>query len=164
MKSIKIFTDGSANNKSKKIGGIGIYYHDNLISPISKKILASDIYLITNQTMELLAAITGITNLIETFDCSNKHIYLYTDSKYLINSITIWFETWKKNKWKTSTGKDIKNLNLIKKLYYLSKILKIKFFHVRAHKKKPTDPQKYDLWYGNYQADILAQNARIKHE
>merc|ERR1712157_361700 len=95
---IRLFTDGSANNKSKKIGGIGVYYPLDYIDNISEKIIKTETLNITNQTIEL-----------------------YTDSKYLINCIEKWFEKWEKNNWKGSKGQDIKNLVLIKKLYYYSK-------------------------------------------
>merc|ERR1712216_195522 len=106
----------------------------------------------------------GLQNIIETIEIKNKKIYLYTDSKYLINSITLWYKKWEQNNWKTSTGKSIKNLNLIKKLYYYSKNLKVKFFHVNSHQKKPDEKSKeYKIWFGNDQADKLAKNARNKN-
>jgi len=163
--ALKLFTDGSANNKSKKVGGIGIYYPLDSIDNISEKIIKTDTLNITNQTMELLAAIKGLNKLIETVYIVDKKIELYTDSKYLINCIEKWFDKWKKNNWKGSKGQDIKNLVLIKKLYYYSKNMKVNFIHVRAHQKEPKidkNSNEYKNWFGNNQADMLAQNARNK--
>ena len=166
MKTVlKLFTDGSANNKSGKIGGIGVYFPLDSIDNISEKIIKTDTLNITNQTMELLAAIKGLNKLIETVNIVNKKIELYTDSKYLIKCIEEWFEKWEKNNWKGSKGQDIKNLVLIKKLYYYSKNMKVNFKWVNAHQKEPNidkNSNEYKNWFGNNQADMLAQNARNK--
>ena len=163
---IRLFTDGSANNKSKKIGGIGVYYPNDNIKNISEKIIKTEKINITNQTMELLAAIKGLNKLIENIYIADKKIELYTDSKYLINCIEKWFEKWEKNNWKGSNGKSIKNLYLIKKLYYYSKNMNVNFKWVNAHQKEPNinkNSDEYKKWYGNNQADMLAQNARNKN-
>ena len=59
-------------------------------------------------------------------------IIIGTDSKYLINSITIWFPTWEKNNWKNSKNEDVKNLDLIKKIrkYYLKYNIVFKYIKV----------------------------------
>ncbi|XP_035959317.1 ribonuclease H1 isoform X4 [Halichoerus grypus] len=38
-----------------------------------------------------------------------KKLVLYTDSMFTINGITNWVQGWKKNGWKTSTGKEVIN-------------------------------------------------------
>ena len=85
-------------------------------------------------------------------------IIIYTDSMYLINSITNWADKWKENKWKKSDGSVILNKKLIKKLYFYYKNLNIEFHHVKAHKKEPDNKstEDYKLWYGNNMADKLA--------
>ena len=52
------------------------------------------------------------------------------------------------------------NLDLVKRLFYLSTNIKTKFTHVRSHQKEPSksDPEYY-IWYGNSKADELAVNA-----
>ena len=39
-------------------------------------------------------------------------IKIYTDSKYLKDGIESWIHTWKKNNWKTSNQKKVKNKDL----------------------------------------------------
>jgi len=92
---------------------------------------------------------------------TDNEINIYTDSKYVIGCMTEWIGNWIKNDWKKSDGKEIKNLKLIKKLHLLIKKRKanVNFYHVRAHKKQPLDPEKYKLWYGNMMADKLATDA-----
>ena len=86
-----------------------------------------------------------------------KTINIYTDSMYIVNSINTWAKSWEKNNWKKKDGKTIENLFEIKKLYYYSLNIKVKFIHVKSHQKEPlkTDP-KYFIWYGNKMADELA--------
>ena len=57
--------------------------------------------------MELKAAIEGLRVLKEP--CT---VYLTTDSKYVMDGITLWIENWKKNKWKNASKKDVKNKDL----------------------------------------------------
>ena len=113
---------------------------------------------ITNQTMELYAAYKAIQIINENFDLNNKIIYLYTDSKYMVNIINSWADNWIKNDWKKSDGKIIENLELIKKLYFLSKNSPVQFKHVNSHTKEPSNKntKEYFKWYGNFQADYLA--------
>ena len=71
-------------------------------------------------------------------------------------------EIGRKNDWKKADNKPIKNLNLIKKLYYYTRNFQVIFLkHVKAHKTKPSDEnsEEYRLWYGNFMADKLATDA-----
>ena len=57
--------------------------------------------------MELRAVIEALNSLKEP--C---HVTLYSDSQYMKNGITQWIYNWKKNNWKASTGKAVKNQDL----------------------------------------------------
>lgn len=61
----------------------------------------------TNNRMELMAA-------IEVFRSLKKPcvIHLTTDSQYVKKGITEWVTDWKKNQWKTSQKKPVKNQDL----------------------------------------------------
>ena len=61
----------------------------------------------TNNQMELQAAIEGLKILKEP--CQ---VNLTTDSKYVMQGITSWIQNWKKNNWKNSAKKDVKNKDL----------------------------------------------------
>ena len=43
-------------------------------------------------------------------------VRIFTDSTYVKNGITTWIKGWKKNGWKTSTNKTVKNRDLWEKL------------------------------------------------
>ena len=51
-----------------------------------------------------------------------KQIKIFTDSVYLKDGITIWINNWEKNNWKTADKKNVKNIDLWKKLKELIKI------------------------------------------
>ncbi|RAL66568.1 hypothetical protein DID88_006258 [Monilinia fructigena] len=65
----------------------------------------------TNQRAELTAALRALE--IVPLD---KHIEIITDSNYTINCATLWYKSWEKNGWKTSTGKDVMNEDLVKSI------------------------------------------------
>lgn len=65
----------------------------------------------TNNRMELLAAIMAL----ETLERPST-ITIVTDSAYVKNGVTSWIHGWKKNGWKTSNKKPVKNVDLWQRL------------------------------------------------
>lgn len=65
----------------------------------------------TNNRMELTAAIEALAAL--TKPCE---IDLTTDSKYVRDGVTTWLPNWKKNNWRTSQKKPVKNQDLWERL------------------------------------------------
>ncbi len=68
----------------------------------------------TNNRMELTAAIKTLEKL-KNFQLK-ENFKLRTDSKYVIEGYTKWIINWKRNGWKTSTGKAVQNLDLWQKI------------------------------------------------
>ena len=68
----------------------------------------------TNNRMELTAAIKTLEKL-KTYKLK-ENFKLRTDSKYVIEGYTKWIINWKRNGWKTSTGKSVQNLDLWQKI------------------------------------------------
>ena len=163
MKSIIIFTDGAVPNNQNignRKGGSGVFFGIDDPRNISFSMKETPSNKVTNQVCELTACIKGLETLISTEKINNRDIIIYSDSKYIINSITEWAKNWEKNNWKKADNKPIQNDILIKKLYYMSKNLKVKYKHVKAHTKPPkTDSDEYFEWFGNYMADKLAVEA-----
>jgi ribonuclease HI len=160
MKELIFFTDGSTLNnqeKGKRRGGVGVFFGKDDPRNISSPLKETKYFKVTNQVAELLACIRGIETLISSQKTIAKQIVIYTDSMYIINSISSWAKNWAKNDWKKSDGKTIKNLKLIKRLYYMCLNLGIILRHVKAHREAPPeDSKEYPLWFGNDQADKLA--------
>lgn len=158
-----IFTDGSTINNGKKnaYGGIGVYIpnqDDFTESKISYSLKSTDKIKVTNQVSELIASIIGIEIGIKL---TNDTIYVYTDSKYVIDCATTWNKSWIAHNWKKSNGKCVDNIWLVYRLIQLTKKYPIIFKHVKAHTDEPKNKTgtEYLLWLGNNIVDNLAQNA-----
>jgi len=65
----------------------------------------------TNNRMELVAAISALEALERP-----SRLTIVTDSAYVKNGITGWLHGWKRNGWKTSTKKPVKNVDLWQRL------------------------------------------------
>ena len=102
MKTVNIYTDGACRG-NPGIGGWGalVEYGD-----VTKQYYGG-LKVTTNNQMELQAAIEGLKALKEP--CM---VHLTTDSKYVMQGITLWIDNWKKNNWKNSAKKDVKNKEL----------------------------------------------------
>jgi ribonuclease HI len=61
----------------------------------------------TNNRMELMAAIRGLTALKQP-----SAVTIHTDSRYVMDGATKWMKNWKKNGWKTADKKPVKNEDL----------------------------------------------------
>lgn len=158
MKPIIIFTDGAVSNNQtngNRKGGVGVFFGIKDPRNISFRMNETTSSKVTNQVCELTACIMGIEKI------NKRDIIIYTDSMYIINSITDWAKKWEKNNWKKADNKPIQNDTLIKKLYYLSTNLNVEYKHVKAHTPQPKiDSDDYFYWFGNYMADKLAVEAK----
>lgn len=158
-----IFTDGSYHSSNKK-SGIGIYMGINALN------IGEYYEGLTNNQCELLSILYTLQIIIKYYNyLSNKIINIVSDSEYSINCITKWMKNWIKNNWKTKTGDDVKNKNIIsncdKYLSHLSKLnnetntnVQIKFIHIRSHQNTPSNIKslEYIMWQGNFYADLIA--------
>ena len=136
MKDVIIYTDGACRGNPGPGGWGALIKFDN-----AQKEIFGGQNNATNNQMELSAAIEGLSTLKEP--CN---VTLFTDSKYVMDGITQWIQNWKKNNWKTSAKKDVKNKELWKQLDYLMVYHQVQFHWVKGHSG--------DL--GNETADFLA--------
>ena len=95
----------------------------------------------TNNRMELIAVIRALESLKRT-----ATVEIYTDSQYVKNGIETWINVWKRNGWKTSDRKPVKNADLWLELDRLVRDHDIRWHWVRGH----ADTE------GNQRADALA--------
>ncbi len=131
-KIIRVFTDGSfSKNGNLTKAGYGIYFPDNEIENVARKFTHSPL---TNQRTELYAIYKAVlyVNMYYTYD----ELQIYTDSRYSMDSLTIWIKNWKKNNWKTAGNKEVLNQDIIRKIDSLLQKFKVKFIHVKAHTGK----------------------------
>ncbi|KAM5142614.1 ribonuclease H1 isoform 3-T3 [Callospermophilus lateralis] len=102
--SVVVYTDGccSSNGRRRARAGIGVYWGPGHPLNIGIRLPGRQ----TNQRAEIHAACKAI----EQAKAQNiSKLVLYTDSMFTINGITNWVQGWKKNGWKTSTGKEVIN-------------------------------------------------------
>ena len=127
---IKIYTDGACVGNPGPGGWAAIILLEN-----EKKELFGGEKHTTNNRMELTAAIKGLEycNTQEGKQLSIKEIKIYTDSVYLKEGITSWINNWEKNNWKTADKKNVKNVDLWKKLKDLVKSKQIEWRWIKSH-------------------------------
>lgn len=157
MEEIIVFTDGSyIKNKSSGLekSGYGIYFPNGELPNISRSFTHVPL---TNQRAELYAIYKAIYYI--TTKLSVKKIKIYTDSEYSLKSLTIWIKNWKKNNWKTATGQQVKNTDIILNVDKLISDFrgKIEFYHVNSHTGNTDD---FSLW--NDAVDKLAKEGAFK--
>lgn len=123
MKYVEIFTDGSC------LGNPGVGGWAALLRYQQKeKSLSGSERHTTNNRMELWAAIAAFRELKEP--CIIK---LSTDSIYLKKGVTEYLPRWKKNNWKTSAKKPVKNIDLWQQLEQETERHQITWEWVKAH-------------------------------
>jgi len=142
-----------------------VFFKDLSSNNISRKITKEKYGKVSNNICEMDACIVAINIIINNtkFQKNLDTIIIYTDSQYLINCITKWYNAWEKNNWKRKTRKgnleQVKNINLIKEIKNLTNLYNIRFKHCRAHQKDPgKNSSLYKEWYGNMMADKLANS------
>ena len=97
----------------------------------------------TNNKMELEGVIRGLKGLIEKWideGISDREspVFVYSDSKYVIEGIEKWVIGWKARGWKKADNKEPENLLLWKELDELkSRFNHIKFLWVKGHAGHP---------------------------
>ncbi len=123
MKEVSLYTDGACRGNPGR-GGWGAI----LVYGKFEKEMSGGEEQTTNNRMELLAAISGLEALKEP--CS---VTLYSDSKYLVDAfLEGWVESWRAHSWRR--GKDeLKNPDLWKRLYELTRIHTVSFVWVKGH-------------------------------
>tara|TARA_R110002012_G_scaffold178300_5_gene343367 strand:+ start:658 stop:1113 length:456 start_codon:yes stop_codon:yes gene_type:complete len=94
----------------------------------------------TNNRMELLAAIHALEALERP-----STLTVVTDSAYVKGGVTVWMHGWKKNGWKTSTRKPVKNEDLWKRLDAAQARHKVNWKWVKGHAGHPENERADEL-------------------
>lgn len=94
----------------------------------------------TNNRMELMAAISAL----EALDRPSR-ITVVTDSAYVKGGITEWLRGWKRNGWKTSTKKPVKNEDLWRRLDEAASRHDVTWQWVKGHAGHPENERADEL-------------------
>lgn len=128
MKHVEIYTDGACSGNPGP-GGYGTI----LVYQGKERELSGGYAETTNNRMELMAAIAGLSALKEPCE-----ITLTSDSKYLIDAIVLgWAKKWRDNNWIKPDKKPALNPDLWEQLLDLLEIHKVNFVWVRGHQGHP---------------------------
>lgn len=137
MEHIEIYTDGACSGNPGPGGwGALLTYKGK-----EKEIYDGEV-LTTNNRMELFAAIAALETLKRP-----SQVKIHTDSTYLRDGITKWIHNWKRNGWRTSDRKPVKNADLWQRLETAIETHDVKWHWVRGHAGHD----------GNERADELAR-------
>jgi ribonuclease HI len=97
----------------------------------------------TNNKMELMGVIEGLKELnfllIERFEVpQDSEVYVFTDSKYVVEGMNSWMSSWKNRGWKKADGKEPENLDYWQILdSYRDRYKKLNFNWVKGHAGHP---------------------------
>ena len=94
----------------------------------------------TNNRMELLAAIAALETLSKP-----SQITIVTDSAYVKNGVTGWIHGWKRNGWKTSNKKPVKNVELWQRLDEAQRRHDVTWEWVKGHASHPENERADEL-------------------
>jgi ribonuclease HI len=142
---IRIYTDGASrgNGKVGAVAGFGVYFGADDPRNVSERLEGPRQ---TNQRAELSAIQRAVD--IAPIDVE---VIICSDSQYSIKCVTEWYQNWRRNGWKTSSGKTVDNRDIIEPI--LTRLeerqksgANTKFEWVRGHNNDP----------GNTAADYLA--------
>jgi ribonuclease HI len=133
---VEIYSDGACRGNPGP-GGWGAILRFN---EVEKELFGGEAAT-TNNRMELTAVIRALEALKQP-----SRVRVYTDSQYVQKGIKEWIHGWKRNGWKTSDKKDVKNKTLWIELDELRKKHEIEWHWVKGHAGHPE----------NERADALA--------
>ena len=139
LSHVEIATDGACKGNPGP-GGWGVLIRMGA----REKELSGGEKLTTNNRMELMAAIEGLNALKRP--C---RVTLSTDSRYVMDGLTKWIHGWRKNGWKTSDKKPVKNADLWQALIDAAAPHRVEWMWVKGHAGHPD----------NERADKLASDA-----
>ncbi|MEW6091474.1 MAG: ribonuclease HI [Pseudomonadota bacterium] len=135
--TVDLYTDGACSGNPGPGGwGVLMRYKGN------EKELCGGEPATTNNRMELMAAIQGLEALKR-----GVKVRIHTDSTYVKDGITKWIHGWKKNGWKTSDRKPVKNAELWQRLETAIERHDVSWHWVKGHSDHPE----------NDRADALAR-------
>lgn len=124
LKEVVIYTDGACIGNPGP-GGYGVV----LLYGNHRKEVSGGYRLTTNNRMEIMAAIVGLSGLNQK--CA---VTVFSDSQYLVDAIMKgWAKQWKLNRWKRNKKEKAVNPDLWEQLLDLCNQHEVKFKWVRGH-------------------------------
>ena len=140
MPEIIAYTDGACSGNPGPGGwGVILQAKEGLVLLKERELFGGEKNT-TNKRMELIAAISCLESLDKP-----TTLTLFTDSNYVKGGITDWMTTWKKNDWKTTSKKLVKNVDLWKRLDQARLKHNVTWKWVKGHSGHPENERADEL-------------------
>lgn len=134
LPKVELYTDGAARGNPDGPGGYGfvLRFRDSK-GELHEKEGSKGYVRTTNNRMELMAAIAGLSELLRPCE-----VVLYSDSQYLVKAFNEhWIDSWIKKGWKRGKNEEVKNVDLWKKLIKAAEKHEITYIWVKGHAENP---------------------------
>lgn len=153
MKHIEIFTDGACSGNPGPGGWAAILKYG-----AHTKEICGGYRLTTNNRMEIMAVLKALSALKEP--C---HITLYSDSKYVIDALSLgWAKKWRAAGWMRTKRDPALNPDLWKLLLNEAEQHEIEYVWVKGHAGHPENERCDTLAVEAYQKDCLDEDKGYK--
>ncbi len=134
------YTDGACSGNPGPGGWGALLQAKEGNAIVKERPLSGGEALTTNNRMELLAAINALEALGRPTE-----ITIVTDSTYVKNGVTSWIHGWKRNGWRTSAKKPVKNDDLWKRLDEAQARHEVTWEWVKGHAGHPENERADEL-------------------
>ena len=131
---VDVYTDGACNHNGKKNAQASYAYYFPDHKALSFAARVPDDQPQTNNRGELTGILEAVKKAQTSFPAEEIELHIYTDSEYSKNCLTKWLTGWIAKGWKTSTGTNVINRDLIENIS--GRFLMFQSYtitHVRAH-------------------------------
>jgi ribonuclease HI len=124
---VELYCDGACLGNPGK-GGWGYLLRIHNIDGFTENEQNGSEVMTTNNRMELMAVINGLSTLQHPCDVS-----VYSDSQYVVMGVNSWLKNWKLKNWCKADGKTVVNLELWQRLDRLLNFHRVEMLWVRGH-------------------------------
>lgn len=146
-----IYTDGACQPNPGEGGWAFILFSET--HPKSRIIKSGYEQKTTNNRMEITAVLEGLKYFNGLKEESDSAL-LFSDSKYLVNGITLWMDGWARNGWRKKDKKPVMNDDLWREIHNLMKNMEVDCKHVKGHSGHQE----------NEECDVLAVKEIAEHQ
>ena len=138
--SLFAYTDGACSGNPGPGGWGVLLIAQNGETEIKRRELSGGAPETTNNRMELMAAIAALEALERA-----TPITIVTDSTYVKNGLTEWIHGWKRNGWRTSAKKPVKNAELWRRLDEAASRHDVTWEWIKGHAGHPENERADEL-------------------
>lgn len=148
---VVLFTDGGCDPNPGPGGYGAVLLFKDAQGQVHRRELSGGFRKTTNNRMELLACIEGLSALKRPSTARRLPVVLYSDSQYVVNGITKgWARRWRDRDWFRTKEERAENVDLWARLLALTEAQPVEFRWVKGHAGTE----------GNERCDALATEAR----